>query len=327
MNIKPLIQNISNFLFDRFVQLIGIVLTFLSIFVLLALFTYSAEDPNFVFSNNNEINNIFGFQGSIVSDFLLQTMGLVSFLFSITLFITGINVVIKKRLVIILENFFYTILYIIFGTVFLGIFYLNSFWLPVNGNGGFVGNILTQTFLENLILTNQKISYYILMLVTGLLFLKSINFSPMGLINFIKKTDLDDVSIETENYKIRVKKNSSSISEKVVHKSEKPKIIEKKKTVVEDTTTESITNEEKAGNNIIIKSPMIGTFYKSPNPESDPFVSEGDTIKPGQTICIIEAMKLFNEIESEVTGKVVKVLANDSSPVEFDQPLFEIDPS
>lgn len=147
------------------------------------------------------------------------------------------------------------------------------------------------------------------------------------IINFIKKTDLDDVSIETENYKIRVKKNSSSINEKVVHKSEKPKIIEKKETVVEDTTTESITTEEKAGNNIIIKSPMIGTFYRSPNPESDPFVSEGDTIKPGQTICIIEAMKLFNEIESEVTGKVVKVLANDSSPVEFDQPLFEIDPS
>ena len=147
------------------------------------------------------------------------------------------------------------------------------------------------------------------------------------IINFIKKTDLDDVSIETENYKIRVKKNSSSISEKVVHKSENPKIIEKKETVVEDTTTESITTEEKAGSNIIIKSPMIGTFYRSPNPESDPFVSEGDTIKPGQTICIIEAMKLFNEIESEVTGKVVKVLANDSSPVEFDQPLFEIDPS
>ena len=147
------------------------------------------------------------------------------------------------------------------------------------------------------------------------------------IINFIKKTDLDDVSIETENYKIRVKKNSSSISEKVVHKSEIPKIIEKKETVVEDTTTESITTEEKAGSNIIIKSPMIGTFYRSPNPESDPFVSEGDTIKPGQTICIIEAMKLFNEIESEVTGKVVKVLANDSSPVEFDQPLFEIEPS
>ena len=72
---------------------------------------------------------------------------------------------------------------------------------------------------------------------------------------------------------------------------------------------------------------MIGTFYQSPNPESNPFVSVGDNIKPGQTICIIEAMKLFNEIESEVSGKVVKILANDSSPVEFDQPLYEIDPS
>ena len=123
MNIKPLMQNISNFLIDRLVQLIGIVLTFLSIFVLLALFTYSAEDPNFVFSNNNEINNIFGFQGSVVSDFLLQTMGLVSFLFSITLFITGINVVIKKRLVIILENFFLYNLVYYFWNSFFGHFF------------------------------------------------------------------------------------------------------------------------------------------------------------------------------------------------------------
>ena len=86
MNIKPLIQNISNFLFDRLVQLIGIVLTFLSIFILLALFTYSAEDPNFVFSNNNEINNIFGFQGSVVSDFLFSNYG-TSFIFILNHFI------------------------------------------------------------------------------------------------------------------------------------------------------------------------------------------------------------------------------------------------
>ncbi|MAS39462.1 MAG: acetyl-CoA carboxylase, biotin carboxyl carrier protein [Flammeovirgaceae bacterium] len=148
------------------------------------------------------------------------------------------------------------------------------------------------------------------------------------IINFIKKTDLDDVSIETENYKIRVKKNSTSISEKVIHKSEKPLKIDKKESVIQKEQIETKAEPEvKASNNIIIKSPMIGTFYQSPNPESNPFISEGDIIKPGQTICIIEAMKLFNEIESEVSGKVVKVLANDSSPVEFDQPLYEIDPS
>ena len=148
------------------------------------------------------------------------------------------------------------------------------------------------------------------------------------IINFIKKTDLDDVSIETENYKIRVKKNSTSISEKVIHKSEKPLKSDKKESVIQKEQIETKAEPEvKASNNVIIKSPMIGTFYQSPNPESNPFISEGDIIKPGQTICIIEAMKLFNEIESEVSGKVVKVLANDSSPVEFDQPLYEIDPS
>ena len=72
---------------------------------------------------------------------------------------------------------------------------------------------------------------------------------------------------------------------------------------------------------------MIGTFYRSPSPEEPTFVNVGDTISKGQTICIIEAMKLFNEIESEISGKIVKVLVDDSQPVEFDQPLFIVDPS
>lgn len=78
---------------------------------------------------------------------------------------------------------------------------------------------------------------------------------------------------------------------------------------------------------VVVKSPMIGTFYRSPSPDKDPFLSVGDTIKPGKIICIIEAMKLFNEIEAEMSGKIVKVLAEDASPVEYDQPLFLVDPS
>ena len=144
------------------------------------------------------------------------------------------------------------------------------------------------------------------------------------IINFIKKTDLDDVSIETENYKIRVKKNKKTYTntEKVISEEVKPL----KKIEIEEKNDDR-KQKENDTKNIIIKSPMIGTFYRSPNPESGPFVSEGDIIKPGQTICIVEAMKLFNEIESEVSGKVVKVIANDSSPIEFDQPLFEVDPT
>ena len=110
---------------------------------------------------------------------------------------------------------------------------------------------------------------------------------------------------------------------------ERPKVvkteIQPQTPPVENTISEE--KKEKTSNNIIIKSPMIGTFYRSPNPESDPFVSEGDSIKVGQTICIVEAMKLFNDIESEISGKIVKILVDDNSPIEFDQPLFEVDPS
>ena len=144
------------------------------------------------------------------------------------------------------------------------------------------------------------------------------------IINFIKKSDLDVVSIETENIKIRVKKNNGNITT-----IEQPKVV---KTEIQPQTPPvenkiSEEKKEKTSNNIIIKSPMIGTFYRSPNPESDPFVSEGDSIKVGQTICIVEAMKLFNDIESEISGKIVKILVDDNSPIEFDQPLFEVDPS
>ena len=145
------------------------------------------------------------------------------------------------------------------------------------------------------------------------------------IINFIKKSDLDDVSIETENIKIRVKKNNGNFIA-----TEQPKVLKteiKQQTPVIENKVSEEKKENTPNNNIIIKSPMIGTFYRSPNPESDPFVSEGDSIKVGQTICIVEAMKLFNDIESEISGKIVKILVDDNSPVEFDQPLFEVDPS
>lgn len=139
------------------------------------------------------------------------------------------------------------------------------------------------------------------------------------IINFIKKTDLDDVSIETENYKIRVKKNNAEVTQ----------LKDKKKIPVEIENDETKLTEESEieTNHITIKSPMIGTLYRSPNPESEPYINEGDTINAGQTICIIEAMKLFNEIESEFSGKIIKILIDDTSPVEFDQPLFIINPS
>ena len=155
------------------------------------------------------------------------------------------------------------------------------------------------------------------------------------LIDFISKSGLDEVNIETEEFKIAVKKNSgiasSTIEQKPVtsqtnvENNNGPSFATNIKEVASATAV-SEANDEKS-KYVEIKSPMIGTFYGSPNPDSEPFVQQGDHVKAGQTVCIIEAMKLFNEIESEVSGRIVKMLVENSSPVEFDQPLFLVDPS
>jgi len=187
MEIKALAKNIVNFLVNRIIEFLGIILILIGLLLFVALLTYSNEDPNFIFSNGNEINNFLGFRGSIVSDFFLQAVGLISFLISLTILCTGINIIIKKKLLIILESFFFTVIYSIIGSLFLTFFYNNSFWLSINGNGGFIGNFLTDTFLVSLITLNEKISYYLLLFTIFLLFLISINFNLKSFLNFFKK--------------------------------------------------------------------------------------------------------------------------------------------
>ena len=122
----------------------------------MALLTYSPSDPNFIFPDNEEIKNIFGFYGSFVSDLFFQSIGLISYMFSLTLIATGFNIFIKKKFLLIIESIFFTIIYFIFGTLFLSHFYLNDFTLYINGNGGFIGLYLNETFLKSLILINEK---------------------------------------------------------------------------------------------------------------------------------------------------------------------------
>ena len=204
MSIKSLLQNISSFIINRLIQLFGIFLAATSILLVIALLTYTASDPNFVYSNNNQIQNALGFNGSVVSDFFLQSIGLISFLLTATLFVTGINIFFKKELKIILQNFFYVVLYIFFGTIFLAIFYFNSFWLPINGNGGFIGNTFSKGFVENILLLNKDISYYFMLISTLLLFFKSINFSIKSFVNLVKKITLK-------------KKQNTSLQNKVIN--------------------------------------------------------------------------------------------------------------
>ncbi|MFL2893927.1 MAG: DNA translocase FtsK [Candidatus Pelagibacter sp.] len=183
MEIKKFISNIGNFIIERLIELFGLMLSLLGILLFAALLTYSPQDPNFVFSNNNEINNILGFKGSVISDFFLQSIGLISFLISLTIFFTGINIIVTKKTLIVLENLFFTVIYSIFGTLFLTFFYNNSFWLSANGNGGFVGKFIFNSFFKSLIIFDEKISYYLLIIIVLVLFLISINFS----LKFLKK--------------------------------------------------------------------------------------------------------------------------------------------
>lgn len=150
------------------------------------------------------------------------------------------------------------------------------------------------------------------------------------LIDFIAKSGLEEVNIETEQIKLNIKKNLAITQYPSINKTTPPLVeggplnnVPVPKLEVQPAVTSDISNAAY----ITVKSPMIGTFYRSSKPESSPFVQEGDTVAPGKTICIIEAMKLFNEIEAEVTGTIVKVLVEDASPVEYDQPLFLIKPA
>jgi acetyl-CoA carboxylase biotin carboxyl carrier protein len=153
------------------------------------------------------------------------------------------------------------------------------------------------------------------------------------LIDFISQSELNEVNIETTDFKISVKKSPDihvSSNEVMQPKTSSGKEHIKSSDYGEEQEvaeeSEEVKQEEKP-NLKEIKSPMIGTFYRAPNPESPSFVEPGDQIRPGQTVCIIEAMKLFNEIEAEISGTIVKILVENATPVEFDQPLFLVEPS
>ena len=155
------------------------------------------------------------------------------------------------------------------------------------------------------------------------------------LIDFISKSGLDEVNIETSDFKISVKKHSAQgLSEAPARPASSAPAAQIQQGTPAPQTPPAQPVEKPAAKSgedssryIEIKSPMIGTFYRSANPESESFVQVGDSVKPGQTVCIVEAMKLFNEIESEVSGKIVKILVDNATPVEYDQPLFLVDPS
>lgn len=153
-----------------------------------------------------------------------------------------------------------------------------------------------------------------------------------NLIKFVAKSGASEVKLEMDDIKITIKTGSDSDTTivhqvPVTHMPQAAPIVAVQPAIPEATTQAKEPAAAEDSKYITIKSPIIGTFYRKPSPDKPLFVEVGQTIAEGDVLCIIEAMKLFNEIESEVSGKVVKILVDDSSPVEFDQPLFLVDPS
>ena len=186
MEIKKIASNSLNFVIKSIVQVSGLFILLIGLFLLASLLSYSPEDPNFIFPKNTEIQNVLGFKGSVVADLFFQSLGIISMLIPISLLFTGINIIRSKKAVLIIENFFYIILYSLLGALFFTTYYSNSFWLSINGNGGFIGKYFESTFLGSLININQKISYYILIIIILFLFLISINFKLNSFLNSIK---------------------------------------------------------------------------------------------------------------------------------------------
>ncbi len=157
-----------------------------------------------------------------------------------------------------------------------------------------------------------------------------------NLIKFVAKSGASEVKLEMDDIKITIKTGSGDAEptyiQQVPMQGQMQQAIPQQQAPAAPAPQAAAGDAKESASDgsdkyITVKSPIIGTFYRKPSPDKDVFVEVGDTIKTGDVLCVIEAMKLFNEIESEVSGKIVKVLVDDSSPVEFDQPLFLVDPS
>ena len=187
MDIKKLGNSVLIFTINRLIEIVGIIVAFIGILFFISLISYSPSDPNFIFPENSEIKNILGLQGSYISDLFFQSIGLIAYLVSFTYIFTGINIFRRKEIFLLIENTFFIILYSVVGSLFLSFYYKNNFTFFINGNGGFVGNYLNESFLGNLVNSNQNFFYYLLVLFTFLIFLVSINFNSKGFFQNILK--------------------------------------------------------------------------------------------------------------------------------------------
>jgi len=258
MNIKKLSNSALSFVIKRLIEIIGISLVFVGIFIFLSLISYSPEDPNFIFPEGSEIKNILGYQGSFVSDIILQSIGFIAFLIPITFIFTGFNIFKKKEIHLLIENCFFIVIYSIFGTFFFSFFYSDNFSLYINGNGGFVGKFLGDTLVTNFFNNYENIFFYLLIFATLLFFLMSINFNPKKIFFSLKKIVNIVFKPDTKNYTNKNEVISEFIPQEEIKdliqedlpfiKNEINKESDKKKFLVPSTDLLKSPSDKKRGN-------------------------------------------------------------------------------
>jgi len=174
------------FLTKRIAEFFGFIIIIFSALLLISILSYSPNDPNFIVNDTDKIANWLGFRGSVISDFMFQSIGLVAYLVPITLFFSGLNILVHKKNIILVDNLFFCIFYVLFGSLFFSYYIDQSFFLTINGNGGFVGIFLKESFLKSVLKINENIFYYILIAITLVFFLISINFKVSQIFLLLK---------------------------------------------------------------------------------------------------------------------------------------------
>ena len=291
MNIKKTADLLLNFVIKRLAEIFGVLISLTGVTLFIALITYSPNDPNFIFPENTEIENLMGFQGSFISDLFFQSVGLIAYLIPFTLIITGINILRSKDFFLFIENNFFTILYLTLGTLFLGYYYSDTYYLYINGNSGFVGAYLNQTFLKSIISINDDIFFYILILITIVFFLISINFNPKKFFEFVKKV-----------FNFFNKKNSRNYTDKSEIINEYIPQDEIKNLIQEDLPF--IKNENKSESKIKFKLPSLD-LLKTPSKKERENFEKNETHDPEFLEKILMDFGVSGNIKKVSHGPVV----------------------
>ena len=292
MEIKKIATRILNFVINRIIEIVGISIVIIGLFLLVSLSSFSPDDPNFIFPDNTQINNLLGFQGSFTADLFFQSFGLISLLIPFSFIFSGINIVTNKKIFLVIECIFYITLYSLFGSLFFSLFYLNAFELYINGNGGFVGVYLETTFLSSIININSEVSYYLLILLILTLFLISIQFKVHSFYGFIKKTFTLIFSKKIQNYT-----NVNEVINEFIPQEEIKSLIQEDLPFIKSDTKENITK-------IKFKLPLVD-LLKIPSKKEKGKLNDEDYIDSGFLEKILLDFGVNGNIKKVSHGPVV----------------------